>query len=82
MGDLLLQAALLGASENLTNAETLAGITCRAAKALNLHDRGVLESKKIADIIAFPCDDYREIIYNQGKLTPHLVVKKGQIKHV
>ena len=77
MGDLLTQAALLGASEKLSNAETFAGITFRAAKALNLHDRGVLDNDMKADIVAFPCDDYREILYHQGQLRPHLVMKNG-----
>ena len=36
MGDLLVQAAIIGAYEKLSAAETLAGITFRAAAALNL----------------------------------------------
>ena len=36
MGDLLMQASLLGSTEKLSNAEVLAGITCRAANALSL----------------------------------------------
>lgn len=77
MGNLVVQAALLSASEKLTNAETFAGITFRAAKALNLSDRGVLCAGNIADIIAFPCSDYREILYHQGQLMPSLIIKKG-----
>jgi imidazolonepropionase len=79
MGNLLIQSALMSASEKLSNAETFAGITNRAAKALNLHDRGILEIGKIADIIAFPCEDYREILYHQGMLEPDFVIKKGEI---
>lgn len=82
MGNLLVQAAIMGASEKLSNAETFAGITTRAAKALNLHDRGILSPGKIADIVAFPCRDYREILYHQGALKPDLVIKKGEIVHV
>lgn len=78
MGDLLLQAALLGAAEKLTTAETLAGITTRAAKALNLTDRGVIAKGKLADMIAFPTDNYREILYQQGKLKPSKVWKQGK----
>ncbi|MBF8964511.1 imidazolonepropionase [Pontibacter sp. FD36] len=78
MGDLLLQAALLGAAEKLTCAETLAGITVRAAKALNLTDRGTIEKGKQADLIAFPIDNYREILYQQGKLKPSKVWKQGR----
>ncbi|MDX5417571.1 MAG: imidazolonepropionase, partial [Hymenobacteraceae bacterium] len=70
MGDLLLQAALLGAAEKLTSAETLAAITTRAAKALNLKDRGAVEKGQLADLIAFPTNNFREILYQQGKLKP------------
>ncbi|MEO6150581.1 MAG: imidazolonepropionase [Mucilaginibacter sp.] len=77
MGDLLLQAALLGASEKLTTAETFAGLTLRAAVALNLNDRGTLENGRLADMQAYPCSDYREILYYQGKLIPATVWKKG-----
>lgn len=78
MGDLLLQAALLGASEKLTMAETLAGITARAAKALNLTDRGTLEEGRLADMIAFPTNNYKEILYQQGKMKPTVIWKAGK----
>jgi imidazolonepropionase len=77
MGDLLMQAAVLGAYEHLSLAETLAAITCRAAKALAFTDRGIINKGKLADIIAFPTDDYRDILYRQGKLKPESVWKKG-----
>jgi imidazolonepropionase len=78
MGDLLIQACLLGAYEKLSMAELLAGITVYAARALECPDRGILDQGKIADIIAFPCTDYREIIYRQGALKPVHVWKRGQ----
>ncbi|MHC2992417.1 imidazolonepropionase [Pontibacter sp. HJ8] len=78
MGDLLLQAALLGAAEKLTMAETLAAITTRAARALNLTDRGTVEKGQLADMIAFPTDSYKEILYYQGKLKPTVVWKRGK----
>lgn len=78
MGDLLLQAAVLGANQKLTIAETLAAITVRAATALGLTDRGTLKPGFLADMISFPCADYREILYNQGSLKPHMVWKKGR----
>lgn len=77
MGDLLVQAAILGVFEKLTCAETLAGITVRAAAALDLKDRGVLTNGNQADIVAFNFNDYREILYNQGKIKPSKVWKKG-----
>ena len=77
MGDLLMQASILGAYEKLTTAETFAGLTFRAAKALNLCNRGTLEKGKLADMQAYPCKDYREILYHQGKLKPDRVWKSG-----
>ncbi|GMN06241.1 imidazolonepropionase [Croceitalea sp. MTPC5] len=77
MGDLLTQACVLGSFEKLTNIEVLAGITFRAAKALNLGDRGNLEGGKLADFICFPTGNYQEITYHQGQLKPGKVWKNG-----
>lgn len=78
MGNLLAQACILGTFEKLSNAEVLAGITFRAAKALNLDDRGSLENGKIADFIVFPTNNYQEITYHQGQLKPCMVYKDGK----
>ncbi|HVW12884.1 MAG TPA: imidazolonepropionase [Mucilaginibacter sp.] len=78
MGDLLMQASILSAYEKLNSAETLAGLTYRAAKALNLTDRGFLQNGSIADMQAYPCADYREILYHQGKLKPAQVWKASE----
>ena len=80
MGNLLVQAAILGAAEKLTMTEVWAALTCRAAKALNKTDRGILKSGNIADIIAFKTDDYKEILYQQGQLKPEKVWKNGDSK--
>lgn len=77
MGNLLMQAAIMGVYEKLTMAETLLAITFRAARALGLTDRGALIPGMLADLIAFPCSDYREILYNQGGMMPHIVWKNG-----
>ena len=78
MGQLLLQASLLGISEKLTIAETLAAITVRAAKALQLEDRGVLKVGMRADMVVYPTADYREILYYQGSLSPAITIIHGQ----
>ncbi len=70
MGNLLLQAAVLGAAQKLSNAEVFAGLTFRAAKALNLTDRGALAAGLCADLQVYPTNDYREILYHQGSLRP------------
>ncbi|MCK9414309.1 MAG: imidazolonepropionase [Prolixibacteraceae bacterium] len=77
MGDLLIQTAILGTFEKLSNAEQLSAITFRAAHALNLSDRGILKKRNIADFIGFPGRNYREILYQQGMLKPTMVWESG-----
>ena len=79
MGDLVMQAAVLGTYEKLTIAETLAGITFRAAEALGLSDRGRLVAGKLADFQAYETDDFRSVFYHQGRMKPELVWKKGEL---
>jgi len=79
MGDLVMQAAVLSASEKLTTAEVFAALTFRAAKALNIVDKGVLAKGMVADMQAYPTADYREILYYQGKLKPVEVWKDGRL---
>jgi len=79
MGDLLTQASILGTFEKLSNAEVLAGITFRAAAALNLKDRGTLEAGMLADFSLFHTGNYQEILYNQGNLKPCVVFKRGSL---
>lgn len=83
MGDLLVQASILGIYEKLSSAEIFAGMTFRAAQALGLNDRGRIDVGMKADMISFPFNDYREILYNQGKVKPSMVWKNGKlINHV
>ncbi len=79
MGDLLTQACILGTFEKLTNAEIMAGITFRAAAALNLSDRGRLIKGMLADFNLFQTDHFNEIFYHQGKLVPTQVWKQGEL---
>jgi imidazolonepropionase len=77
MGDLLMQAAVMSATEKLNTAEVFAGLTYRAAKALNLTDRGILAPGMRADMQAYPTNDYRDILYYQGKLKPDIIWING-----
>ncbi|WP_413532549.1 imidazolonepropionase [Empedobacter brevis] len=79
MGNLLTQASVLATFEKLSMAEVLAAITFRAAKALDLTDRGTIEKGKKADFISFSTFDYRNIIYYQGQLQPTHVWKNGTL---
>jgi imidazolonepropionase len=81
MGDLLTQAAILGTFQKLSNAEVWAGITFRAAKALNLFDRGQLIPGMLADFNLFATSNHQEILYQQGKLKPVEVWKNGKCVH-
>ncbi len=77
MGNLLTEASILGAFEKLTMTEIFAAMTCRAAGALKLLDRGILKSGNLADIIAFKTDNYKDILYQQGLLQPSMIWKNG-----
>ncbi len=79
MGDLVCQASILATFEKLTTAEVLAGITFRAAAALNLFDRGRLVAGNKADFILYPTTDYRDILYYQGSLRPSKIWKSGKL---
>jgi imidazolonepropionase len=77
MGNLLMQASILATFEKLSTAEVYAGLTFRAAKALNLNYIGKIKVGFFADFQAYPCSDYRKILYNQGTLLPSYVYKNG-----
>jgi imidazolonepropionase len=79
MGDLVCQASILATFEKLTTAEVFAGITFRAAAALNLFDRGKLIAGNKADFILYSTTDYRDILYYQGSLRPSKIWKSGKL---
>ena len=79
MGNLICQASILATFEKLTTAEVFAGITFRAAAALNLFDRGRLIAGNKADFILYPSTDYRDILYYQGSFRPSKVWKSGKL---
>jgi len=79
IGDLLLTSSILKSFEKLTDSEIFAGITFRAAAALNLFDRGKIRKGYKADFIGFPCSDYREILFKMGSLKPRKVWIDGQL---
>ncbi len=80
LGDLLTVAAIFGARQKITTAETFAAITYRAAHALRLTDRGVIETGKLADLVGFPTNDYREILYHQGQMRPIFICRNGRVQ--
>ena len=79
MGDLVCQASILATFEKLTTAEVFAGITFRAAAALNLFDRGRLIAGNKADFILYSTTDFREILYYQGSMRPSKIWKSGKL---
>jgi len=79
MGMLLCQAAIMGAKEKLSMAETLLAMCSRAAKVLALDDRGELKPGMRADIAIFPSKDYRDILYYQGAMKAKAVIINGEM---
>lgn len=77
MGQLITSASILATVEKLSNAEVLAAITFRAAKALKLQDRGRLQPGFIADFVIYNTNNYQDITYCQGRLQPQAVWKNG-----
>ncbi|WKS95063.1 imidazolonepropionase [Riemerella columbina] len=73
MGDLITQASILATFQKLSTAEVFAGLTFRAAYALGLEDRGRLAPGKKADFVTYATDDFRNILYHQGRLRPNAV---------
>jgi len=79
MGELLTQASILAVYEKLSIAEVLAGLTYRAAAALELEDRGRVIAGMRADMQAYRVSDYRDIFYNQGRIRPVFVWAGGEL---
>ncbi len=78
MGELITCASILATYEKLTMAEVFAGITFRAAHALNLSDVGRLLPGMKADLVVYLTSDYRDILYNQGQVRPIGFFKSGE----
>ncbi|MDR2206305.1 MAG: imidazolonepropionase [Flavobacteriaceae bacterium] len=77
MGNLIAQASVLATYQKLSTAEVLAAITFRAAKALNLQDRGILKPEMKADFAVFNTDNFQDILYKQGSLKAEFVYING-----
>ena len=78
MGNLITQASILATFQKLSTAEVLAGITFRAAKALNLTDRGILKKGMKADFVVYETNNFQNILYNQGSLMASEVYIDGE----
>lgn len=78
MGNLVTQASILATYQKLTTAEVLAAITFRAAYALDLQDRGILEQGKKADFLTYETDSFQNILYHQGSLKPKSIYINGE----
>lgn len=77
MGNLITQASILATFQKLSTAEVLAGMTFRAAYALNLEDRGQLKTGKKADFVTFKTNNFQNVLYNQGSLNAEHVYIDG-----
>lgn len=77
MGNLITQASILATYQKLSTAEVLAGLTYRAAYALNLEDRGKLEIGFKADFVSYKTNNFQNILYNQGSLKAENIYING-----
>jgi len=78
MGNLVVEACILGTYQKLSNTELLAGMTFRAAAALNLKDRGRLKAGMKADFSVYNIEQFNEIFYYQGMKQPDELWKSGE----
>ncbi len=79
MGDLMLQASVMGMACRLNSAELWAGMTVRAAKALGLTGVGQIEMGYRADLLIYDCEQWQDILYQQGQLKPKWVIVNGNV---
>ena len=78
MGNLITQASILATFEKLTTAEVLSAITYRAAFALGIENKGRLEKNYDADFVSYRTNNFQNILYYQGRMTPSEVYIKGE----
>ncbi len=64
----------------LTPEEALAGVTCHAAAAVGLDDRGVIEAGKRADIALWEANEPAELAAHVGGLRPARVAFEGRMR--
>jgi imidazolonepropionase len=64
----------------LTAEEALAGVTCHAAAALALDDRGVLEPGRRADLALWEVAEPVELVAQVGGMRPSKVVFEGRVR--
>ncbi|MBS1549458.1 MAG: imidazolonepropionase [Bacteroidetes bacterium] len=78
MGNLICQASILATYQKLSSAEVWAGLTYRAAHALQLSDRGRLQKGMKADFLVYDTNNFQNILYQQGEMIPSAVYISGE----
>lgn len=76
---LLLMLSMAATLFRMTPEETLAGVTCNAANALGLNDRGTLEIGKRADLAVWNVERPGELAYRIGYNPVEQVVFQGRV---
>jgi imidazolonepropionase len=77
--DLPLAAGLAVTQSGLFAEEALAGITCNAARALGLHDRGVIAPGKRADLVVLRATHPLSLVYEWAEPLASTVVAGGRV---
>lgn len=64
----------------LTPEEALAGATCHAAAALGLHDRGIVDVGRRADLAIWEVEDPSHLAWQIAGLRPRAVIFDGRVR--
>jgi imidazolonepropionase len=79
--DLPLGAGLAVTQSGLTAEEALAGITRNGARALGLHDRGVVAPGKRADLVVLAAPSPLSLVYEWSEPLAAVVIVAGRVVH-
>ncbi|MBI1947973.1 MAG: imidazolonepropionase [Deltaproteobacteria bacterium] len=77
--DLPLAAGLAVTQCGLSAEEALRGVTVNGARALGLHDRGVIAAGKRADLVVLDGASPIDLVYRWGDARAHTVVSRGRV---
>ncbi len=81
INSMLLVIALAVLKTGMTVEEALVAATRNAARALDLHDRGMIAPGMAADLLILEAENYRQIPYFIGHALVRYVIKRGEVVH-
>jgi imidazolonepropionase len=78
-GDLALAGGLAVTQSGLTADEALVAMTAGSARALGLHDRGVIATGKRADLVVVDAPSPYALVYRWGEVLARTVIRGGRV---